>query len=470
MSILAANLKQLYQRPGLWLVYVIVGLLVFASLVMAFDKPSAGQGKFMGLVMLQFLIGLFAASLPAEILTKPFSYCLPGQRSAPRRFVAWVAVVTSIPGSLVFLMYPGVHWWELAMAICCSAFCAGLTFYWIGVGLAFGVRNSGASAGLVWLPLLGVMFFDLHAAAERTIVGHPLAIILLGLSSSAAAWIWLGNPNWARRLCATGRIFLFDAWNREKMLEHARKRAAVKWDKSRYRLDSWVERFFMSRMTECNHLGPGRYIWGGLYTTYGLALSRWKASLTSLVFVLAMVLYLSYSRPGATNILFVMAGVMVMHVRLSLYSCMMISGGRSERFFTAIVLAGTTTLLVTAALTAVSALSVALAPIMPDLTFRGVGLTFHVTSLRLLIVPSIIIPTFLALRLIIYRKPFTTFVAVTVLFGLMFVFDIRSPEGFNRLFNPVSLTCLLMASWLVLVIVLRHICMKRSLVGQSRTY
>jgi len=470
MSILIVNLKHLYKRRGLWLVYPSLGLLVFASLAMAFDRPSAGKGNFMGLVMLQFMIGLCTASLPVEILTKPFSYCLPGHRAVPRKFVIWVGVVTSIPGSVVFLACPRLHWWESAPLICCSAFFAGLILYWIGAGLAFGVRNSNLIAGWASLLLLGVAWSDLHVIAERMIISHPFAIIFLGMSSGVVTWIWLGNSNWARRLCATARIHLFDALDRNKLLEYKRRRAAVKWDKFKNHPDPWVERFFLGHMNNCNHLGPGRYIWGGLYTTYGVALSRRKEILSWLLVVLAMLVCLSYTRPGGTNILFFMAGAMVTHMRLPIHSSMTTSGGRNERFATAIILAGTTAVLVTAALAVVASTSMALAPIMPDITLRGANLTFHATSLRLLIVPSAIIPVALALRLILFRKPFSALAAILVVIAMMFAFGIGSSEGFGRLINPTSLISLLILSWLALAVVLRHICMRRSLVGQKGTY
>jgi len=57
-----------------------------------------------------------------------------------------------------------------------------------------------------------------------------------------------------------------------------------------------------------------------------------------------------------------------------------------------------------------------------------------------------------------------------VLFTLVFVLGFGSPKRIGALINPVSLVSLLILSWLVLVIVLRHICMRRSLVGQSKTY
>jgi hypothetical protein len=170
--------------------------------------------------------------------------------------------------------------------------------------------------------------------------------------------------------------------------------------------------------------------------------------------------------------LFFMAGVGIAmtYMPLPVYSCMTTAGGRRERFFTSIVLAVTIALFITAGLMVVTVLSVAVAPFMPDFTLRGMKLTFHATSLKPLIVPSIIIPIVLAIRLIVNSKPFTTFAAVAMFCGLISVFSMHSSKTLEHLFNPILLACLLTGGWLVFVLVLRHICMKRTLVGQSRKY
>ena len=469
-NIMTVNLKHLYQRRGLWLLaYLIFGLVVFASLAVALDKPSAGRGRSMWLVILQFMIGIWTASLPVEILTKPFSYCLPGHRAVPRKFVFSAAIVTSLLGSLHFLAYPGLYWWR-PLLVTCSAFCAGLIMYWAGVGLAFGVRTSGWDGVFAFLLLLGTVHFELHMAAERAIIGHPFAVVLLGLASSAVVWIWLGNPSWARRFCAVPRIGLFDTWDRDKLLEYKRGRAAVKWDKFKNHPSPHAERFFLRRMNNCDYLGPGRYIWGGLYTTYGVALSQWKAILLGFLVWLAIMIWLSYIGPRGIDLLFFMGAASAVHKRLPLYSGMIIPGGRKERFAAAIVLAGTIAALVTAVLALMATISMGLAPIMPEITLRGEELPFHAMSLRLLIVPSIIIPIGLAFRLITFRKPFSTVALIAVVVALMFAFGITSFRRLTALINPTSLTTLCILGWLILVVVLRHICMKRSLVGQARTY
>ena len=471
MSILTVNLKHLYQRRGLWLVYVFLGLFVFGSIAATLNKPAAGKGINIILgVSAALLAGLVAAVLQVEILAKPFSYCLPGHRKVPRKFIFSAGVVANLLVSLIFVLYPGLGWGQWIPVIC-SVFFAGLVFYWIGVLSAFGIRNSVVWIGfLPWL-IIGGGFFDLHITIERTIVENPLGVTLLGAFSSIAAWIWLGDANWARRYCGMPWIGLFDAWNRDKLRKYQQLRAAVKWDKLKNHPNPWVERFFLGRMNKCDYLGQGRYIWGGLYTTFGIVLSQWKGVLTGVFIALLMLCFFCYMGPAVTFMLFFMPGFMIMHMRLSVYSSMPVSGGRNERFYTTMTLVATTAVLITALVTIIAALSVALTAIMPDITLRGSTFTFHPAIITLFFVPLLMIPVAFTFQLIFYRKPIFMVLSIMLLFMLLFFIGtiLRKPLG-AAMVNPISIVALLVLSWLIFVLVLRHICMRRCLVGQGRAF
>ncbi len=470
MGILTVNLKHLYQRRGLWLVYVFLGLLVFAGIAEAMDKHAAGKGKFIILVASALFVGFLSVTLAAEVVNKPFSYCLPGHRKVPRKFIFSAGVVANLLVSLIFVLYPGLGWGQWIPVIC-SVFFAGLVFYWIGVLSAFGVRNSGVWIGfLPWL-IIGGGFFDLHITIERIIVENPLGVTLLGAFSSIAAWIWLGNVDLARRYCGVPWVGLFDAWNRDKTQKYKQLRASVKWDKLKNHPKPWVERFFLGKMNKCDYLGTGRYIWGGLYTTYGIVLSQWKAVVLSGVFiVLLMLCFLCYMRQ-TTFMLFFMPGFMIMYMRTPLYSSMPISGGRNERLYTTMTLVATTAVLITALVTVMAALSVALTAIMPDITLRGSTFTFHAANIELVFVPLLIIPIASTFQLIFYRKLIFMVLSIMLLVMLLFFIGaiLRKPLDAAML-NPVSIVSLLVLSWLIFVLVLRHICMRRCLVGQGRTF
>jgi len=470
MSVLTVNLKHLYQRRGLWLFYVIVVLFAFAAIAVLFEDTKAGQGRFIGLIVLAFVVGLLLAVLPLEVMSKPFSYCLPGHRKVPRRFIFWVGVLVNLFGSLLFLTYPDLHSGQLFLVVC-SAFFAGMIFFWLGVGFAFILRNPGAWIGFLPLVILGGCFFGLHRVLERAIVGIPFGVILVGILSSIVAWLWLGDEGRARRYCAVPWIGFFDAWNRDKLQRYRRVRAPIKWDKLKQHPSPWVETFFLGRMNRHDYVSTGRYIWGGLYTMFGIALSQWKATCSSVFLVaLAIVCFLGYMGPWTINILFVMPGLMIAQMRLPVYSSMLISGGRKERYRCAMTLVITTALLITVLLTIIAVLSVLLATIMPDITLRGNTFIFQPMNIKLFFVPLLMIPIVFTVQLIFYRKPMSMVLLIMLVFVISFVTSMFLYEHLSSGINPMFIIGGLVLCWGTFLLVSRYVCMRRCLVGQGRTY
>jgi hypothetical protein len=468
MSILTINLKHLYQRRGLWLVYAFLGLFVFMSILIPLEHPGAGKGQYVGLVALAFVVGLILAALPIEIVTKPFSYCLPGHRKVPRKFVFCIGIVFNLFGSLLFIMYPGLQSGQLVLVVC-SAFFAGMILYWLGVGLAFGVRGSGAWIAFSPLVILGGSFFGLHKVLESVIVGIPFGVILVGILSSVVAWIWLGDEGWARKYCAVPWIGFFDVWNRFKMQRYIKVRAAVKWDKLKQHPSPWVETFFLGRMNRQGYFGTGRYIWGGLYTMFGVALSQWKAAFSGVFLALVIVCFLGYMGPG-TDILFIMPAFIIAQMRLPVYSSMLISGGRKERYRCAMTLVITLAVLITVLVTVIAALSQLLAEIMPDITLRGRTFIFHAMNIQLFFVPLLMIPIVFSIQLIFYRRPIFIVLSVMLVFMLLFTTVIIWREQLSEVINPMYIVSPVVLSWVLFLLVLRYVCMRRCLVGQGRTY
>jgi len=465
MSILTANLKHLYQRRGLWLVYAFLGLIGFLSIMAALNKSRAGKGQFVWFLMLPFLTGFIASALPIEVLTKPFSYCLPGHRKTVRKFILWVGVVINFLGSLLFLMYPGLYSWHLILVVC-SAFFASLIFYWLGVGCAFSLKNSVFWIGLLPWAIMAGSFFDLHIVLESAVVRYPIAVVCVGFLSSIMAWIWLGDERLARRYCAVPWLGLFDAWNKDKQQRYRQARMAVKWDK-KLKTSPRLEEFFLARMQKHDYLSTVRYIWGGLYTTFAVAMSRWTSTLSgSFVALLLVCLFCYMDLMAVTFALFFMPAFMVAHLRLPVYSSMLVVGGRNERFFTVLTLVATSAVLITAVATAIAVLTMPLPAIMPDITLRGTTFTFHAAYLQPFFVPLLMIPIVFTIQLIFLKKPFVTMVTVILLFVLLFT-GVSGLKALSTMLNPIFLVVgLLVLSWVIFVTVLYYICMRRCLVGQ----
>ena len=115
----------------------------------------------------------------------------------PIQFIFSLAVVVNFLASLLFLMYPGLNAGQLVLVVC-SAFFAGMIFFWLGVGFAFSVGNLGW-IGFLPMIIFGGAFFGLHRVLERVIIEIPFGVILVGILSSVMAWIRLGDEGWARK-------------------------------------------------------------------------------------------------------------------------------------------------------------------------------------------------------------------------------------------------------------------------------
>ena len=296
-------------------------------------------------------------------------------------------------------------------------------------------------------------------------------VILVGALSSLAAWFWLDNDGLARRYCARPWVGLFDFWNKNKLQKYQQARAATKPDKDKFKchLKPSVERFFLERMNKCDYYGPARHIWGRLYTSFGILLSKWLPALS----VALVIVCVSGYFPPIGFFLFLMVGFMMAGGnRCSVYSSMLITVGRNERFITALTLGATSVVLIAIPVIIIAALSVLLETIMPDIRLWGKTFTYEAVNMKpFFAAPLLIMPVVFTFQLIFYRKPILGLVFFMFMFQLLFVSVIfwRKPL-LTVIANPISIAGLIVLSWLIFVLVLRYICTRCCLVGQKRAY
>jgi hypothetical protein len=468
MSILTANLKHLYQRRGLWLFHLLWGLFAYLNIQNVVNKPRAGKGEFViSALFMIYLVGVIIAVMQTEILNKPFTYCLPGHRKIVRQFLFLIGIIVSLLYSLFFLKYPGLHLWQL-FPVVLSAFSIFLTFYWFAVIFAFSSQNNAA-----WINILifGVAFiviiFNLHIILEGQIVRFPGIFITIGILSSIFSWRWLGKDGLARRFCDKPLLGLFDVWNREKMRKYGQARIAAKGDK-KLRTNPKVEEFFLTRMHKCRSFGVGRYIWGSLYTTYGPALSQNKNSLFGLLFILLALCFCGYIGTAATSMLFIFPILMVILIGLPLYSNMLITGGRRERFVTTMTLVVIMTVMMTAAVAILTLVTVMIEPCMPDIVLRGHSFTFQASDLRLSFLLLMLIPIGFIFNLIFYRKLFYRAVFIMLVFMLWAPAMVLVTKESGEIMNSTPVPIIIALCWVIFAVVLHYVCFRWPLVGQGR--
>ena len=403
MSILTINLKQLYQRRGLWLAYALFALFVWVSIGVPLDEPVAGRGKFIGLICMAFLIGMAAAVLQLEILTKPMVFCLPRHRRTVREFIFSIGLAANGVGALLFLFYPGLPFvWRLL--VLGSAFAAGLVFYLAGAMLVFRWRQANIFVGLLALALFGGGLLRLNILLERVVVGFPLLAIGFALLVAAGAWVYLNDPKLARRNCLQPWVGFDEMFNREKLRRSQHQRGALPWDRLKDHPRPWVEAFFLGRMTRSGPFSTARSAWGALYGSYAVLLSQWTQVLLLAPFLAVILGYLGPRMWSMLAMLPVIA-VQTYAVQPAVYSTMLTAGGRRQRFGAtlAMVLAGTGLLLLFVAV--VSLVSIPLSLVLPDIRYEGFVARYRVIGVEAFYMPLVFLPLASAVQLLFYRRP-----------------------------------------------------------------
>jgi len=461
MSLLTANLRHLYQRRGLWLAYLMFTFFIAVSIMVPFDEPAAGKGRFIGLVVFAFIVGLLAAVLQMEIMTKPFAFCLPGHRQTVRNFILIIGAVTNVLSSMLFLFYPGLALAKLPVVLC-SAFSAGLIFYLGGVWLAFHSKQPMSFLGFFVFAIFGGGILNLHIILERAIVEYPLPVILLGVLCGAATWIRLSDPSLARSNCLLPWIGFADAFNRQKIHRFNQTKAgADRWKRLKDHPRPWVEDFFISRMSRCDVFGKARFAWGALYTSFGVFISQWRGILLFATFI---AIFLGYMGPRSWFALVFIPIMLFSTSRPITHSSMLTAGGRSERFCSTLVTVVAAAGLLTAFTGIIVLMSVLLATAIPDFTYYGIRFAYRAISVKALYAPLVFLPIAYAVHLIFYIRPILVVVISMLMMYLVMIVGMMPGGELAAITGPLPAASLAAFTWIVFVLVLHHIATRRCLV------
>jgi hypothetical protein len=460
MSILTVNLRQLYQRRGLWLAYLMFAFFVWISLMVTLDDPRAGAGTFIGLIVLASLVGMTAAVQQMEILTKPMAFCLPRHRQAVRRFILTIGIATNGAGALLFLFYPGLPFvWRLL--VLGSAFAAGLAFYLAGAWWVFLARPPMVLIGLLIAIFLFGQQLGLHIRLEQVVVLHPLAVMAGGVLAALAIWLYLMRADLARRNCLRPWIGFADVFDRDKLRHSPQYRSAAPWTKLKDHPRPWVENFFVDRVAGSQPLSAMRCGWGALYASFAVTLSQW----TNVLFVVVvMTVFLGYIGSHLMVILFASLPIVIGAMQVShgvVYSSMLTAGGRRERFISTLAVATVGAILVTLFMALVAALSVPLASLLPKFRIYDQGFAYRAISARAFYGPWVLLPIVATIRLVFYRRPVLSMILLMVLVYAVALVGILWSRELRSLANAPAATVLALCCWLAFVLVLRHIAYKQ---------
>ncbi|MBN1125872.1 MAG: hypothetical protein JXA82_12755 [Sedimentisphaerales bacterium] len=462
MSILVANLRHLRQRRSLWVIYVFVLFIAGTYLAGLMQHPEAGQGRFIGLILLASVAGLVTASLQVEILTRPFAFTLPNHRHMLRWFLFLSAVAVNLPCAFLFLAYPDLSVLSRIGAVA-AAFFAGHISFWIGAAIVFLGRNSAAFMGFFPVVILLGALFSMHVYIEQAIVHYPVVTIFCGAFVNTIAWLMLGTEDLLRRYCDKLWLGVLDVWNIERQKEYARARRQGSWEKlpagSR-----WIEQGMLHRI-QVAPIGMRRTLLAQLYATFGLGAVQLKRPLFGLLLITLTICGLGYFGSSA-RILFFMPALIIAQLPLPIYSSLLTAGGRKERFYSSLLIVAILGVLVTCVVTAIAAITKLLAGAMPAFDLAEATFSFTPLTPRLWYIPLAMTPVVFTLNLLCVRKPVMMMVGLILFFMLMMSGGMFWQQGLYRPFSTWLVVAMLLCCWGLFLTILRWVSRRHTLAGQ----
>ena len=469
MSILKANLKHLcqdwnFRRTGFIISATSWG--VISGFLEAIDGTE--RGVFSTPFLWMFFFSVIITTFPIKVLTKPFSYCLPGHRNIPRQFLFSVGTVLSILWSLSFLAYPDMNIVETIMTFL-AAFSSCTIFFWIGAWFVSKSRDSIYVLTLLPLFMLVDKLFNLGSMIQYSVVESSLLMIALGTIVNIMAWRYWSRSDLARWHCAALQAKAFDA--SIKNVTKARLFEKAKKNHGSTMVSTGVEDLFISRINQSQSGSLQRYVWGSFYKAFGTVISQGYMEWLKLLLISLSILCLLCYIPGAQNIAIIIVGLAGLNVKLEVYSCLLECRGRMQRYYSALALAVVTGALVMVVAITLVIISYLLEPIMPELTINNHQFVFESYDFKVAFVPLLLTPVMLTVHF--YRQRgkmmvigilvsiFQFLIAMSVL-GDLIIMDVQVQ------LSSIHIICVLLFNWILFITFLRYTCMKSSLVTQTK--
>ena len=198
-----------------------------------------------------------------------------------------------------------------------------------------------------------------------------------------------------------------------------------------------------------------------------------SSALGCMVTVLLFVLMGYFSVPGRedtsmANIIFIAPVFGAAGLNLLPYSNILLPGGRNEKYYASLVSGFTATLLTTLPIAVMAFISILLEPVLPDIVLKGHTFGYHAMNINYCFVTLSLMPISLVVATLFPRRDLVRIIFALVVmytwlpFGVFGLFAEKLSES-----GPSIVAGLIILSWAIFLMVLRHICMRRCLAGNS---
>lgn len=459
MNPVIANLKQLYQHRMSW--YFLVLLILVKVIVVKKGLFFGASGIDMKILLMIYLIcGVIVGGNVADILGKPFVFCLPNHIQSAQKMLlsVWLIILLLFSFLMILLFFMG-HPIDYGFCLCFMGF---ITLnYWAGtmVILPAGVLNLMA----VYM----VVAFTPNRFIENMINNQPWGAVLICGILSCLIYYAIGRRENVRRLCGRSWRGILEP---SKINIFFISNPNIHQNKPLNRVTERIGDFVTKQITSHQNTKFSVHLWSQAYLILTPVIHFWKQVLFSGLFLLCFQGYLIFHFQGVKLAMF----ESVWFVAVSAFFSMLLYGnqrydtflltGRREYFLRGLFLLIISTLACLGFLGALLFLVNLWSEIFPTMVFMGKSYEISQIPWVFMGIPILWMPLFSGV-LIFQRKTMVNIALPWILFIAILISGYAAmaySEG-SFLFHLPMLLSAMAISWGIHLVVLYDRCMKQSL-------
>ena len=406
MKRIAANLTPLVTCPAFMLWHLIGAAMCIPALLYVGTSADPDVGGYVVTFILPAWSACVLTSLQKDLLNKPFTFCLPGHQDVLRLTTCGVGVASSLVASLPVLTFPGLDGLSLLWAAW-SAFCFGLVVYLLMVGFQMLLNAATALPGL-FVVVGGVLieFTGARLIVQEAALFAPGWNTVVLAALSILTWRRLGSVDLARRICGGDFLSLQMLWRRHAGEEFGARRKRESMSKGTWSVRRWLLQVCFDRISRRPALSFRRLLAATQYELAGRLVPLTPAGvLATVLFVLLLLVVGGYAPPvedrpdvPAANAVYIVSCLLSMHLLTPIFSSMLLTAGRRERFWSALTIAACNGLIVLGTSLLMYLLLLGMGTLAPPLSLGGEVYRFEPADLKPAFVPLVLLPLSIILK------------------------------------------------------------------------
>ncbi len=471
MKVVTENLKIFYRRPILYLWYFII-LCQVPGIILA-NSPKMRNMALFHLIM-SMLFGLLVGSLQREIICRPVTYCLPGQRRISHKLIFVLgAFLTLIPAAMMFKLIMSTA--SNILLTTAAVWLAGLSAYLLSVWLSYQDeygKGRPCMIGGVWAAVFIGVFFSRNHELWPIFAETPLFIILPALVWIGFLKFYLNKESHRRNFCGREMMTMFDKWDMHKIRGQRLARAANKKGRQS-RVSVLLEKFFTAKMKNSLSL-KNRSVFGWIYISYNRVFMTGPVEMLPLLLILLMFGYMfgtvsltKAEEPKVMlDILYLLTMVGAMTHMFPVHPTLHTPANRKEKFYASLLTGFFVVILAmvfVGVVVGIANIAQPYMPVVPGHIFNPSpnDLTFVAPQLSHIYIIPMLMPLGFAISILFGRRQRTLMFTAPMLF--IACFFLHAAQITNEI-HWAAIPAAFAVSWLSFIGVLRWHCLKRNLV------